>query len=72
MNRRRRRSIRTARWFAAYTLVLFVLAVVAFATGELSIGFTILLTAAVFALLSWHLRTRSRRRAVDAAPRRRE
>lgn len=57
---RRRRSARTARWFAAYTLVMLVLAVVSFAAGELSVGFTILLTAAAFALLTWHLWRRSR------------
>ncbi len=63
MSRRRRRSARTARWFAAYTLVMLALAIVSFATGELSVGFTILLTAAVFALLTWHLWRKSRRTA---------
>ena len=60
---RRRRSARTARWFAAYTLVMLAVAVVSFAAGELSVGFTILLTAIVFALLTWHLWRKSRRSA---------
>ena len=57
---RHRRSARTARWFAAYTLVMLVLAVVSFLAGEYSVGFTILLTAIVFALLTWYLWKRSR------------
>jgi len=61
VSRRRRRSARTARWFAAYTLVMLALAVVSFVTGELSVGFTILLTAAVFAVLTWHLWRKGRR-----------
>lgn len=61
--RRRRRSARTARWFAAYTLVMLVVAALSFAAGELSIGFTILATAVVFAVLSWHLWRKSRRPA---------
>lgn len=60
---RRGRSVRTVRWFAAYTLVMLAVAVVSFATGEISIGFTIFLTAAVFALITWHLWKRSRRQA---------
>lgn len=59
--RRRQRSARTARWFAAYTLVMLVVAILSFAAGELSIGFTILLTSIVFALLTWHMWRRSRR-----------
>lgn len=61
MSRRRRRSARTARWFTLYTLVLLALAVVSFAAREFSVGFTILLTTAVFALLTWHLWRKSRR-----------
>lgn len=58
--RRRRRSARTARWFAAYTLVMLVVAAFSFAAGELSIGFTVLLTTVVFALLTWHMWRRSK------------
>lgn len=58
--RRRQRSARTARWFSAYTLVMLVVAGFSFAAGELSIGFTILLTAVVFALLTWYMWRRSK------------
>jgi hypothetical protein len=60
VSHRRRRSARTAKWFAAYTLVMLALAVVSFLGGEYSVGFTILLTAIVFALLTWHLWRKSR------------
>jgi len=39
---------------------MLAVAVVSFAAGELSVGFTILLTAIVFALLTWHLWRKSR------------
>jgi len=42
---------------------MLVVAALSFAAGELSIGFTILLTAIVFALLTWHMWRRSRRPA---------
>ena len=60
----RRRSARgasSARWFAGYTLVMLVVAALSIATHEYSIAFSVLLTAAVFAGLTWLLWKRSRR-----------
>ena len=57
---KRRRSARTARWFAVYTLVMLAVAVSTLAAGELSVGFTVLATAVVFALLAWYAWRRAR------------
>jgi hypothetical protein len=39
---------------------MLVVAAFSFAAGELSIGFTVLLTTIVFALLTWHMWRRSK------------
>ena len=58
----RRRNVRNARWFAAYTAVMLALAVLTLAAGEISVGITVLAAALVFAWFTWYSWKRSRRR----------
>ena len=59
--KRRRRTARNARWLAGYTLVMLAVAAASIAMHEYSIAFTVLLTAAVFAGLTWLFWRKSRR-----------
>jgi uncharacterized membrane protein len=58
---RRRRNARNARWFAAYSLVLLVIAGVTLGTGQYSLGLTVLLAALVFGWFTWRSWRKARR-----------
>ena len=45
---RRRRNARNARWFAAYSAVMLAVAGVTLATGQYSVGLSVLAAAVVF------------------------
>ena len=57
---RRRRRVRTARWLAFYAAVLFAVAGLSLASGEISVGFTVLLAGLFFVLLTWLMWKRGR------------
>jgi len=58
---RRRRNARNARWFAAYSAVMLAIAGVSLGTGQYSLGFTVLLAAAVFSWFTWRSWRKARR-----------
>lgn len=58
---KRKRSARKARWFGVYTFVLAAVAALSLAAGQVSVGLTVLLAAAVFAAITWSALRRARR-----------
>jgi hypothetical protein len=61
---RHRRNARNARWFGAYSAVMLAVAAVMLATGQYSVGLSVLAAAVIFGWFTWRSWRKTRTRGV--------